>query len=70
MQTFQKLTATRGRLQLVKEAMEECSLGRVIEGLEEHHIQRGSEQGSPDVKMAAAAPSTPASRTPRDLSPT
>jgi hypothetical protein len=29
---------------LVKEATEEHSLGRVREGLEEHHIHRGSEQ--------------------------
>jgi hypothetical protein len=44
MQTFQKLMATRGWLQLVKEATEERSLGRVREGLEEHLIDQGSEQ--------------------------
>jgi hypothetical protein len=65
MQPFQKLTATRGRLLLVKEATEERALRRVREGLEESHLHRGSEQGSPDLKMAAAPSSTPASRTPR-----
>jgi hypothetical protein len=50
---------------LVKEATEERALRRVREGLEESHLHRGSEQSSPDLKMAAAPSSTPALRTPR-----
>jgi hypothetical protein len=58
MQPFQKLTATRGRLLLLKEEME-------VPRLEEHHLHRGSEQGCPDLKMAAPPPWTPTSRTTR-----
>jgi hypothetical protein len=58
MQPFQKLTATRGRLLLLKEETE-------VPGLEEHHLHRGSEQGCPDLKMAAPPPWTPTSRTTR-----